>query len=536
MKRLFRLKIALPLFVLGYLVAVYWVFTRSTPIVDERDVTIRIAHWQIELGPPDGIAAVIKRYEELNPRVRVKQVMVPATVYRQWMRANFSGGTAPDIVEYGAWLDGLADLPVRYFDPLTEDLLEPNPYNQGTVLAGVPWIKTFADELSEQRLNSPEPGQYYCVMLSRGSQRLFCNRDLLREITGSEEPPADFAGMRELFKQAQAYGAQRGRPVYPFAGSRDNVYWLMTFYMNGVSNRLAQRLDHSGYLSLYSRQTMWTFLNGDWSYQEPEMKAGLALLAELSEQMKPGYMQFVRDEAVRQFINGDALFLFAGTWEATSLRRLASFPVDALRCPQPTKDDPVVGEAMLGRYADGNNVTSFGFYLNKRTPHRKEAVDFLRFLTSYEGIKLFTDHSGWPPSVRDVPMSAEAASALSPDDGYNYGGPNIVVGGSTRSVFERNLHLLTGPNGSVDKFAQAMDADMRGPVRDALAVEQRAARWAMLPQDTRIAALGRLEQSASGDGAATLRRQRLEAAQNLSEARALLIARQLQRVDARERP
>ena len=42
-------------------------------------------------------------------------------------------------------------------------------------------------------------------------------------------------------------------------------------------------------------------------------------------------------------------FLFAGTWEATSLRRLASFPVDALRCPQPTKDDPVVGEAMLGR-------------------------------------------------------------------------------------------------------------------------------------------------------------------------------------------
>jgi ABC-type glycerol-3-phosphate transport system substrate-binding protein len=139
-KQLFRLKIALPLFVLGYVVAVYWVFTRSTPIVDERDVTIRIAHWQIELGPPDGIAAVIKRYEELNPRVRVKQVMVPATVYRQWMRANFSGGTAPDIVEYGAWLDGLADLPVRYFDPLTEDLLEPNPYNQGTVLAGVPWI------------------------------------------------------------------------------------------------------------------------------------------------------------------------------------------------------------------------------------------------------------------------------------------------------------------------------------------------------------------------------------------------------------
>lgn len=534
MKKIFRLKIALPLFALGYLWAVYWVFTNSTPIVDERDVTIRIAHWQIELGPPDGIDAVIKRYEELNPRVRVKQVMVPGPVYRQWMRANFSGDTAPDIVEYGAWLDGLADLPVRYFDPLTEDLLEPNPYNQGTVLEGVPWLKTFADELSEQRLNSPEPGQYYCVTLSRGSQRLFCNRNLLREITGREEPPADFEEMRELFRQAHAYGEKRGRAVYPFAGSRDNVYWLMSFYMRGVTMKVGQRIDENGYMTVYPRDLMWSFLNGRWSYQEPDVKAGLALLAELSEQMKPGYMQFVRDEAVRQFLNGDALFLFAGTWEATSLRRLADFPVDALRSPQPAKDDPVVGSAIIGHVSDGDNVTGFGFYLNKRTPHRKEAVDFLRFLTSYEGIKLFTDHSGWPPSVRDVPMSEEAASALSPDDGFAYGGPNIAVGGATRTVFERHLHALTGPGGSVDKFAQLMDAEMREPVREALAIEQRAARWAMLPQDTRVVAMGQLERSHPDDAATELRRERLEAAQNLSEARALQIARQLRDLAARQ--
>jgi ABC-type glycerol-3-phosphate transport system substrate-binding protein len=528
-----RLRLALPLFVAGYVFAVYWVFTKSTPLVDERDVTIRIAHWQIELGPPDGIDAVIKRYEELNPRVRVKQVMVPGPVYRQWMRANFSGDTAPDIVEYGAWLDGLADLPVRYFDPMTEDLLEPNPYNRGTGLEGLPWLKTFADELSEQRINSPEPGQYYAVTLSRGSQRLFCNRDLLREITGTEEPPADFAAMRELFAQAQAYGAARGRPVYPFAGSRDNVYWLMAFYMRGATNRVAQRVDRDGFLALYPRQTMWAFLNGEWSYQEPDLQAGLALLGELAEQIKPGYMQFVRDEAVRQFLNGEALFLFAGTWEATSLRRLAPFPMDTLRPPQPTTDDPVVGRAMLGRFSDGNNVTGFGFYLNKRTPYRAEAVDFLRFLTSYEGIKLFTDHSGWAPSIRDVPMAPEVESLLSPDDGFAFGGPNITVGGATRAVFERNLHLLTGPGGSVAKFAEALDQQMQGPVRDALATEGRAARWAMLPQDTRVVALGQLVEGHPDDEAVALRRSRLEAAQYLSEARALLIQQQLQRLGAR---
>lgn len=73
-------RLGLLLFTASYLLAVYWVFTRSNPPATDGVVTIRIAHWQIELGPPDGIDAVIKRYEKLNPKVRVKQVMVPGQV------------------------------------------------------------------------------------------------------------------------------------------------------------------------------------------------------------------------------------------------------------------------------------------------------------------------------------------------------------------------------------------------------------------------------------------------------------------------
>jgi hypothetical protein len=62
-------RIGFGLLLMGYVLAVCWVFTRSAPVVASRPVTIRIAHWQIEKGPPDGIDAVIRRYEELNPRV-----------------------------------------------------------------------------------------------------------------------------------------------------------------------------------------------------------------------------------------------------------------------------------------------------------------------------------------------------------------------------------------------------------------------------------------------------------------------------------
>ncbi len=531
--RTLRKRLGLLLFVTGYLVAVYWVFTRSQPVVEGDVTTIRIAHWQIELGPPDGIEAAIKRYEELNPKVRVKQVMVPGPVYRQWMRANFAGDNAPDIVEYGAWLDGLADLPVRYFEPLTEELLEPNAYNDGTALAGMPWQETFADELQEQRINSPEPGQYYAVTMTRGSLRLFCNLDLLEEITGSRVPPADWAEMRILFQQTAEYAAKEGRIVTPFAGSKDNAMWMMGFYMGGVMNTVGQQLDTDAMLGLYPRQSQWMYLKGAWHYQDPAVKAALALLKEINDQMRPGYMSLLRDEATRQFLRSESLFIFTGTWDATSLRRLAEFDVGVLRCPQPTQDDPVVGKYMLGHFSDGNNMTGFGFYLNKRSPHRKIAVDFLRFLTSYEGNKLFTDHSGWLPSIKTVPVAPEIASYISPDDGYAYGGPNISLGGGSRAIFESNLHHMVGPQGSVDKLAEALDEAMPAVTREALQVEQRAARWAMLPQDTRIVALANLTVQLAEPDAQALRRERLESAQNLSEGRALLLARQLEIVDQR---
>ena len=183
---------------------------------------------------------------------------------------------------------------------------------------------------------------------------------------------------------------------------------------------------------------------------------------------------------------------------------------------------------MLGHYADGNNMTGFGFYLNKRSPNRKQAVDFMQFMTSYEGSKLFTDQSGWVPSIKTVPVAPEIESYISPEDGVAYGGPNVSLGGGSRAVFESNLHHMIGPGGSVDNLAKALDEEMPATVREALQVEQRAASWAMLPQDTRVVAVDVLLETEADNPALILRRDRLEAAQNLSEARALLLGRQLE--------
>ena len=176
-----RAKFGWVLLVGAYAASVFWFLTRAEPVIQRRDVTIYFAHWQIERGPPDGINAAIRRYEELNPRVHVVQLQIPgATIYPQWMRSNLAGETGPDLMEWGAWLPGQKDIPARYFAPLTAELAKPNPYNVGTSQEKIPWQDTFHDKLLAPKRDSPDPGQIYGVNITESTLRLFCNVELMK--------------------------------------------------------------------------------------------------------------------------------------------------------------------------------------------------------------------------------------------------------------------------------------------------------------------------------------------------------------------
>jgi len=513
---------------LGYLAAVVWVFTRSTPVVSTRPVTIRIAHWQIEKGPPDGVAAIIRRYEDLNPRVKVEQVLIPERVYRQWVRSNLVGGTGADLIEYGVWLDGMTDIPARYFEPITDEMMRPNPYNRGTPLEHVPWVQTFTDGLMNQRVNAPDPGQFYAATLTEVSVRLFCNQNLLREITGSTQIPRTFAELRVLFQAVAGYAARTGRPIYTVAGARDNASWLMEFLLQGAMMQRSQRNDRHGILALYGYDALGLYLEGRWNYRSPEARAGLELMREVSLNMKPGFVQSSRDQATQEFLRGDAVFIFAGTWDGTSLRRLATFPIEVLRFPQPTPDDPVMGPYFLGAFADGGGGTAMEFYLNKQSAHPQEAIDFMHFMTSVEGNQLFTDHSGWLPSVREVRVPRDIAAYQTPLDCYSFGADYMLILGSTvGATILRNFHLLGGAQGSVDGFIDAVEAEMPNAVRTDLRKEIANRAIIVRPQDVGIMANAELGRRSPGDSARVVARERLESSQTQSEALMLLMRRQL---------
>jgi len=517
------------LLLLAYGLASYWVFTRSSPLLKERPVTIWFAHWQIERGPPDGIAAVIKRYEELNPRVKVVQLLIPgATIYPQWMRANLAGGTGPDLMEWGAWVEGQKDIPARYFTPLTSELSQPNPYNRGTAEEKIPWQDTFHDKLLAPRRDSPDPGQIYGVNITETSLRLFCNVELLRQITGSVAAPKTYDDLRRILVKVREYAKRTGQSVMGLAGSRDTARAVAETVFSCPLLGVNQRLDDGGNLYLYNRQVLADYLEGRWRYSEPAVKAGLQLVREVTQAMKPGFIQLRRDDAMIEFLRGQAVFLFYGTWDATTLRRMASFKIAPMKLPSVTPSDPEVGRYIIGLGGEGQGETSLAMYLNKSSPHAKEAIDFLRFLTSVPGNQIFTDNSGWLPAVDGVVVPEEIRNFRDYQEGYSFGqAPYDAIGSEVTILWDKYFYKLVGDQGSADQYAAALDQAMPDAIRTDLQAELRTSLVLVKPQDAMIVGWAGLADGDPADGRARTRQHESETGQTMTEGLVLQMRRTL---------
>ncbi len=102
---------------------------------------LKIAHTNLQPGVREALQSVIDRYETLNPNIRVKQLAVPERVYKIWMETKLFGGNAPDIILLRTEAQDNKDL-LGYFLPIARYVEQPNPYNAGSGLDGIPWKDT----------------------------------------------------------------------------------------------------------------------------------------------------------------------------------------------------------------------------------------------------------------------------------------------------------------------------------------------------------------------------------------------------------
>ncbi len=208
------------------------IFLRARAESDPGQITLRFAHWQLEGGIREAFDALARRYMALHPHVRVEQMLIPERVYPNWLITQLVGGTAPDLIEVRAGMP--EDRIARYFLPLTQAIGEPNPYNAGTSLNGVPWRDTFLDGLAAPPSYIPDLLDFYAIPTAMFSVRLYYNKDLYARIAGDAPLPRTFDEFIAICERVNAYaqrhGQIRGEGDYPTTQrtrrSRPSIFFL----------------------------------------------------------------------------------------------------------------------------------------------------------------------------------------------------------------------------------------------------------------------------------------------------------------------
>ncbi len=497
------------------------------------EIKIRFAHWQLEGGVRDAFDALAREYERLHPGVEIEQMAIPEKITKNWSRTQLIGGTAPDLIQLGIPMGvdvrSNTDVLARFFVPLTTYTEQPNPYNEGTDLAGRPWRDTFLDALTRDPNYSENLLDVYGIPNTMFTIRMFYNRDLMVAITGEDVAPKTYGEFIELCKTTVAYRNASGQRVIPVAGSQYNATPILDGLFQSQTQRLTVRLDELGALIPDSASIGLGMLAGRWSYASPGTRSGLELMRETGQFMQPGFMSLGRDDALFYFAQARALMIATGSWDSTSLRAQVEFPIGVFALPIPSAQDPHYAPFMFGDPSEAALSTSLSFGLTAGSPNPGAAVDFLRFLTSKKSNAEFSRISGWLPAVVGLEIAPEIKAFEPRTDGYINGfTPNLAIGADAKRVYDTNLHRLVSPTGTVAAFATELDREMPAAIVSDLQRRYTASERVTASKDVPISAYRQL--AGRGEAGAADRLSELLESQNNQEATNAYLRSELNRL------
>ena len=436
----------------------------NTLTIDAPDKTVvRIAHWQLEHGYRDALQTIIDDYEKLHPGVRIEQIPVPEITYGQAINTQLIGNTAPDICEMGkSDLLTQDDSTIRYFVPLSSEIVKPNPYNKGTDLEKVQWKETLLDGM----LGGFRPGlaEYYSVPTTLTSMRIFYNKQLLKTIVGSDAPPKTFGEWMAMCRQIRAYAAKQNNGLLPLISGYD-INAIQQQYEPPFTASFAPDvdLDMDGIMS--PLETYIAYCQNKVNLQTPAVKALYETIRTIGDQMQQGFSAVDRQQAQFRFVNGLVVFLWTGSWDASGTVSQATekgFETGIFKIPLPAPNEPN-GQYIIGPASE--SISGAGCYgISKGSTHQEIALDFLRYFTSQAVNEKFNQLAEWPP----ITIGAKPSQLMEPftADRRGYSAKLQFEYGTrvAQAVDSQIINYYQGDS-TYEQFVNTYDTVIRDPYR-----------------------------------------------------------------------
>lgn len=464
-------------------------------------------------------------YEALNPGVTIEINEVPGRIWNQWMRTQLIGGIAPDAMKAA---NNLSDADLAYFfEPLTEVMARPNPYNRGTALEHVSWRDTFVDGLSNTQSFPPGLLEVYRVPFYGSTSRVFYNRTLFREATGSEDPPKTFEEFVRICETIQVYARKHRLPMVAMAayvGEESDVA-LFNKIFEHQTQRLARRIGTLHNLKTDQRDAAIGYFRNQWQIDGPPAREAWMLMREIGQYFQPAFLQSRREDVTFLFSQQRSAMIVSGSWDASYFLNHLSFPVGVFSVPLPRTDHPVYGPNVLGPMGEGDEPGQGSFSLVRGSPHREQTIDFLRYMTSLPINEEYAQTIQRVPVIVGAKIAPEITAFAPELNGWKGGFPADFadLGAKwVRRALRVHLHRLVAEHSSVDEFlavyTPAFDHALRQDSRFHINMGVRSAQRS----DSLIIALAQL--GTAGDTEAGTRANLMLEAQNLQEAGAAQLA------------
>jgi raffinose/stachyose/melibiose transport system substrate-binding protein len=430
------------LVVISYIAALTNVFRTGQEQTWTNKKVIRICHWQLETGFREAFDWVIGEYEKIHPDVKVIQLAIPDKAYQQYIVTQFVGRTAPDIIEAGQLAnssEATNSTIARYFYGLSELVYQPNPYNDGNELKGVPWIHTFKHDL-EWNWDAANL-DYYTIGITGISRRLVYNKTLLKKITGRDVPPSNFRAFLDMCKQVKKYSDSTGQQVYALAAAKyqyeDIVEKLRTsLTVPHGRDTIDRNMDAQGDPGI---EPFFGWLEGRFKLDDDRARISNEPARELLPYVEPGFMAKDRQDAAFSFSQKKALMILTASWDMNSMvvqARASGFELGVMEFPIPDGNDPKYGkyaEGVSGEYKDFN----MPFGVCKLSRHADVAIDFLRFYSSKEIAEGFCERCGWMCAIRGT-KDVDFIEGFEPTYvGYSFLGNPWIIGNETYTLKEQ---------------------------------------------------------------------------------------------------